>query len=206
MNEEKKVNESDLYTSSFEGEKKDNAKNGNASFKANKNKYKNKNGIINNENMKVKEIRDFKNFCNGLNCPLPEYICSQTGSRLMQKYLNYFPTFVITNLIEKIYMDFERIMCDIYGNYWCQKLYIISSTEQRRMILNNMKDIFISVSKTSSGAHVAQSIIEESITKEEKIIIMDYIKGMKWSWPSTKKVPMFCKKLYKFFLKAKDKV
>ena len=185
MNEEKKVNESDLNlqniksnkTSSFEGEKKDNAKNGNTSFKANKNNNKNKKGIINNENMKIKEIRDFKNFCNGLNCSLPEYICSQTGSRLMQKYLHYFPTFVITNLIEKIYMDFERIMCDIYGNYFCQKLYIISSTEQRRMILNNMKDIFVSVSKTSSGAHVAQSIIEESITKEEKIIIMDYIKG-----------------------------
>ena len=185
MNEEKKVNESDLNlqniksnnTSSFEGEKKDNAKNGNTSFKANKNNNKNKNGIINNENMKIKEIKDFTNFCNGLNCSLPEYICSQTGSRLMQKYLYYFPTFVITNLIEKIYMDFERIMCDIYGNYFCQKLYIISSNEQRRMILNSMKDIFVSVSKTSSGAHVAQSIIEESIAKEEKKIIMDYIKG-----------------------------
>jgi hypothetical protein len=178
MNEKNNINDSDLNLQNIKSnnEKKENVKNGNTSFKA-KNNYKNKNGNANKENMKVKEIRDFKNFCDGLNCSLPEYICSQTGSRLMQKYIYYFPTFVITNLIEKIYMDFERIMCDIYGNYFCQKLYIISSTEQRRMILNSMKDIFVNVSKTSSGAHVAQSIIEESLTKEEKKIIIDYIKG-----------------------------
>ena len=95
----------------------------------------------------------------------------------MQKYLNKFPPFIITNLIEKIYMDFEKMMCNIYGNYFCQKLYIISSIEQRRMILNGIKDIFVSISKTTAGAHVAQSIIEESSTKEEKAIIMSYVKG-----------------------------
>ena len=68
-------------------------------------------------------------------------------------------------------------MCDIYGNYFCQKLYSISSIEQRRMILNSMKDIFISVSENAAGAHVAQCIIELAETKEEKDIIMDYIKG-----------------------------
>ena len=68
-------------------------------------------------------------------------------------------------------------MCDIYGNYFCQKLYNISSTEQRRMILNSIKDIFINVSKTAAGAHVTQRIIEESYTKEEKSIIMSYIKN-----------------------------
>jgi hypothetical protein len=67
-------------------------------------------------------------------------------------------------------------MCDIYGNYFCQKLYSISSIEQRRMILNSMKDIFINVSENAAGAHVAQSIIELAETKEEKDIIMDYTK------------------------------
>ena len=137
----------------------------------------NQNGNISNEFIKEKDIRDFKRFCDGLKCPLPDYICSQIGSRIMQKYLNRFPPFIITNLIEKLYMNFEQIMCDIYGNYFCQKLYIISSVEQRRMILNSLKDIFISISKTSCGAHATQSIIEESSTKEEKLIIMEYVKG-----------------------------
>ena len=95
----------------------------------------------------------------------------------MQKYLNRFPSFIITNLIEKINIYFEKIMCDVYGNYFCQKLYSISSTEQRRMILNSLKDIFINISQNVAGAHVAQSIIELSETKEEKDIIMDYIKN-----------------------------
>ena len=152
----------------FNGRKKNNQKKKNNALKNNQNMSK--------ENIKEKDIKDFKRFCDGLNCTLPEYICSQIGSRIMQKYLSRFPPFIITNLIEKIYIDFEKIMCDVYGNYFCQKLYMISSIEQRRMILNSIKDIFISVSKTTAGAHVTQSIIEQSSTKEEKCIIMDYIK------------------------------
>ena len=151
-------------------------------FGGNKNWNKKRNNILKNsknlqKEIKEKDIRDFKNFCEELKCSLPEYICSQIGSRIMQKLLNRFPPFIITNLIEKIYIDFEKMMCDIYGNYFCQKLYIISSLEQRRMILNSIKDIFINVSKTPSGAHVAQKIIEESSTKDEKLIIMSYIRG-----------------------------
>ena len=148
-----------------------------------KNGIKKRNNLFKNNynlskgSIKEKDIRDFKRFCDGLKCSLPDYICSQIGSRIMQKYLNKFPPFIITNLIEKIYMDFEKMMCNIYGNYFCQKLYIISSIEQRRMILNGIKDIFVSISKTTAGAHVAQSIIEESSTKEEKAIIMSYVKG-----------------------------
>ena len=94
----------------------------------------------------------------------------------MQKYLNRFPTFIITSLIEKISLNFEKIICDIYGNYFFQKLYILSTLEQRRMILNYMKEIFITVSENSAGAHVVQSIIEAAESKEEKEIIMEYVK------------------------------
>ena len=158
-------------------EKQYNIKNSSILFFDRKKNNKKKNSLFQNETNKEKDIRDFKRFCDGLKSPLPEYICSQIGSRIMQKYLNRFPPFIITNLIEKINIYFEKIMCDVYGNYFCQKLYSISSIEQRRMILNSMKDIFINISQNSAGAHVAQSIIELSEAKEEKDIIMDYIKG-----------------------------
>ena len=167
----KTINSDNKYLSSLFGNKKKNKK------KNNHKNNKNKDGIITKESTKEKNIRDFKLFCDGLKCSLSDYICSQVGSRIMQKYLNHFPSFIITNLIEMIYMNFEKIMCDIYGNYFCQKLYAICSIEQRRMILNSIKDIFINVSKTTAGAHVTQNIIEESKTKDEKIIIMLYIKG-----------------------------
>jgi hypothetical protein len=137
---------------------------------------KKKNNLFHNESNKEKDIRDFKRFCDGLKYPLPDYICSQVGSRVMQKYLNKFPSFIITNLIEKLNIYFEKIMCNVYGNYFSQKLYSISSNEQRRMILNYMKDIFVTVSENAAGAHVSQTIIELCESKEEKDIIMDYIK------------------------------
>ena len=153
-----------------------NKNNSKALFDRKKNNKK-KNGFMKNGSNKEKDIKNFKKFCDGIKCPLPDYICSQVGSRIMQKYLNLFPHFIITNLIEKINIYFEKIMCDTYGNYFCQKLYSISSIEQRRMILNSMKDIFINVSENPAGAHVIQTIIEVCYTKEEKDIIMDYIKN-----------------------------
>ena len=95
----------------------------------------------------------------------------------MQKYLNRFPTFIITSLIDKISLSFVKIICDIYGNYFFQKLYTISTKEQRCRILNYMKEIFITVSENSAGAHVVQSIIEEAESKDEKDTIMEYVKG-----------------------------
>ena len=158
-------------------ENQNNIKNNSFLFFDRKKNNKKKSYLFQNETNKEKDIRDFKRFCDGIKSPLHDYICSQIGSRIMQKYLNRFPPFIITNLIEKINIYFEKIMCDIYGNYFSQKLYSISSTEQRRMILNSMKDIFINVSKNAAGAHVVQSIIELAETKEEKDIIIDYTKN-----------------------------
>ena len=158
-------------------ENQNNIKNNSFLFFDRKKNNKKKCYLFQNETNKEKDIRDFKRFCDGIKSPLPDYICSQIGSRIMQKYLNRFPPFIITNLIEKINIYFEKIMCDIYGNYFSQKLYSISSTEQRRMILNSMKNIFINVSKNAAGAHVVQSIIELAETKEEKDIIIDYTKN-----------------------------
>ena len=180
INKIKKENFIDIDPNTFvtlkDLENQNNINNNAKFFMDRKKNNKKKSSLFQNETNKEKDIHDFKRFCEGIKSPLSDYICSQIGSRIMQKYLNRFPPFIITNLIEKINIYFEKIMCDIYGNYFCQKLYSICSIEQRRMILNSMKDIFINVSENPSGAHVVQSIIELADTKEEKDIIMDYIK------------------------------
>ena len=61
------------------GRKKKGVKKNNNLFKGNQNLTK--------EN-KEKDIRDFKKFCEGLKCSLPDYICSQIGSRVSSFY-NY---------------------------------------------------------------------------------------------------------------------
>ena len=51
----------------------------------------------------------------------------------------------------------------------------MSNFEQRLLILESIKDSFISISKTKSGSHVAQSIIEQALTPEEKKKIMSFM-------------------------------
>ena len=123
------------------------------------------------------EIINFNIFIENLNTPLDAFICSQTGSRMLQNNLNNFSYQIIDLLIDKIKLYFEKLMCDVYGNYFCQKLYIKSTFKQRLLILDSIKDSFISISKTKSGSHVAQSLIEQSITSEEKMKIMNFMKN-----------------------------
>ena len=121
------------------------------------------------------EIINFNIFIENLNSPLDEFICSQTGSRMLQNNLNNFSHQIIDLLIKKIKIYFPKLMCDVYGNYFCQKLYIKSSLKQRLLILDSIKDSFISISKTKSGSHVSQSLIEQAIASEEKKKIMNFM-------------------------------
>ena len=126
---------------------------------------------------KEKIINEFEQFCKGLKPSLVDYICSRDGSRIIQKKLNFHKNIKIKFLIKKIYTDFERIICDKYGNYFFQKLYIISSKKLRLKILFYIKNIFVTVSKDEIGVYVIQKIIEETQSEEEKKIILEYIKG-----------------------------
>ena len=121
------------------------------------------------------EIINIKIFIENLNTPLDNFICSQTGSRMLQNNLDNFSKQIIDALIDKIKSSFQKLMSDVYGNYFCQKLYNLSNFEQRLLILESIKDSFISISKTKSGSHVAQSIIEQALTQEEKKKIMSFM-------------------------------
>ena len=149
----------------------------------NNNRKMKKNNPSKNINYKKKlnvfndEIINFKIFIENLNTPLDKFICSQTGSRMLQNNLSNFSQHIIDLLIEKIKTSFKIIMCDIYGNYFFQKLYTISSFEQRLLILDSIKDCFIFISKTKSGSHAAQSLIEQAATSDEKNKIMNFMKN-----------------------------
>ena len=121
------------------------------------------------------EIINFNIFIENLNSPLDEFICSQAGSRMLQNNLNNFSHQIIDLLIKKIKTYFPKLMCDVYGNYFCQKLYIKSPLKQRLLILDSIKDSFITISKTKSGSHVSQSLIEQATTSEEKKKIMNFM-------------------------------
>ena len=138
---------------------------------------KKRTSLFQNESNKEKDLRDFKRFCDGLKMPMNEYICNQIGSRIMQKYLKKFPSHIRTLLISKLAPYIDKLMCDTYGNYFCQKLYKVSELHQRISILNILKKNFIAISKNKCGAHAIQSIIGEIQNIKEKNIILEYIQS-----------------------------
>ena len=138
---------------------------------------KKRTSLFQNERNKEKDLRDFKRFCDGLKMPMCDYICNQIGSRIMQKYLKKFPSHIRTLLITKISPYIDKLMCDTYGNYFCQKLYKVSELHQRISILNILKNNFLTISKNKCGAHAIQSIIGEVQNIKEKNIILEYIQS-----------------------------
>ena len=74
----------------------------------------------------------------------------------MQKYLKKFPSHIRTLLINKISPYIDKLMCNTYGNYFCQKLYNISDLQQRIVILNSLKNSFCKISKNNCGMPTIQ--------------------------------------------------
>ena len=152
-------------------------------FPGSPNKRRRSSLFQNETNKTENDIRDFKRFCDGLKCEegikceLPNYICSQKGSRIMQKYLNKFPSDIKTLLILKIGKNLGKIMIDTYGNYFCQKMFQICSNEQRILILEYIQNEFIEISKSVSGTHVIQAILGLISTEDEIKIVINCIKN-----------------------------
>ena len=95
----------------------------------------------------------------------------------MQKYLSLFPPEIRTILIFKIKNSFKTIMVDVYGNYFCQKLFQICTTEQRILILENITSDFVDIAKDDSGTYVIQTVLDKLDSETEKSIVLSCIKG-----------------------------
>ena len=83
----------------------------------------------------------------------------------------------INYLIEELFPNFERIICDKYGNYFFQKLYLMSQKDYRIKILTLMNNYFITISKNKIGVRAMQNIIRVMQTEEERNKIIQYLNG-----------------------------
>ena len=166
----------------FEEEKIEQAKIENTDYK-NINYFDNKENVILKDNQNKakisdkKDFIDFIEFCKTINTSLPDYICSKEGNLIFINFLNEYNPLKIDYLIRNLYLNFEQIICDKFGNYFFKILYRISSIKYRMELLYYIKDIFDSISKDKIGSHVIKKMIEVMETEVEKNMILDFIKG-----------------------------
>jgi hypothetical protein len=61
---------------------------------------------------------------------------------VLQKFLNKISPENLELLIENLNHNTPKLMIDLYGNYFCQKLIQSCSAEQRISILNYVNNFF----------------------------------------------------------------
>jgi hypothetical protein len=90
----------------------------------------------------TENCEDLEKFIDSLGMELYEYICSQKGSRyyffkyrVMQKYLNKILPDDLDLIVNKLGNNIPKLMIDLYGNYFCQKMIQCCSAEQRTNVL-----------------------------------------------------------------------
>ena len=69
---------------------------------------------------------------------ISEFVRSQKGSRIYQRKLKKITKEEIDGLLTQLDGKFADILVNVYSNYFCQKLFSIASTQQKRYILENV--------------------------------------------------------------------
>ena len=72
---------------------------------------------------------------------LSEFLKTQKGSRIYQRKLKKIKSEELDSLLKSLEPHFSELLINSYGNYFCQKLYTICDFNQRRFILENVKNI-----------------------------------------------------------------
>ena len=99
------------------------------------------------------------------------------GSKIFQKYLNATHSDEIFHLIFiEISPSLEELFLDPYANYFCKKFFTYLNQKDRIDFLKRIEKSLIKISSDCIGTYPIQTIIENLITKNEKMIIITSIK------------------------------
>lgn len=129
-------------------------------------------------NLEQIEIEEFQNYLKNLQTTPCEFICTQKGSRDMNKNITKFPNECKTILIHSLGKDISKVMTDIYGNYFCQELIKVSNEEQISLMIHYASIDFLNITKDYSGTHVMQAILDKITTIEQEQFICNLTKGV----------------------------
>ena len=131
----------------------------------------------NNQSNQANEIEEFNFYLQNLPSDVTSYLCSQKGARDMHKTLQKYSFHIKTLLLSKIGNHLPKIMCDIYGNYFCQLFIHDSQQDLIVTILQTIQPYYVSIAKDYSGTHVLQAILDEVTSNEQQMLILNAIKS-----------------------------
>jgi hypothetical protein len=103
-------------------------------------------------------------------------LCSQVGSRIIQKVLPQTSPYLISLIYQEIDQFIPHLMIDSYANYFCQKFFSILNEVDRIKFLCKLKENFVEIGNSKVGTYPLQSIIDQLHSEPEKKIIIEAVK------------------------------
>jgi hypothetical protein len=102
-------------------------------------------------------------------------ITNYNGSRLLQKALPKTSSKIISLIFHEIKDFIPSLITHQYGNYFCQKLYLLLTLRDKIFFLQNITNFILHIATDKIGYYPLQTIIEKLSTYEEKEIIAQWI-------------------------------
>jgi glutaredoxin len=103
-------------------------------------------------------------------------LCSQVGSRILQKVLPHTSPCVITMIFQEIDQMIPQLMTDSYANYFCQKFFSLLNEADRTKFLCRLRENIVEIGNSKIGTYPLQAIIDQLHSEPEKKIIIEAVR------------------------------
>ena len=108
------------------------------------------------------DYQDFLNYVNNLDMPLIKLLCTKKGITEMKNYLSnhkYNNIEILLYLLNK--EGLNKLMKHKFGNYFIQEIIKEANYPQMKLILELISQNFVEISKSNSGTHVLQTLLDK---------------------------------------------
>jgi len=96
----------------------------------------------------------------------------QSGSRYLQRHLTRGSAQTVATILAEVEQEVGTLMCDQYGNYFCQELFQVCSPDQRTRLLDRLALQIIEIAQDKRGTHALQALIQLLSTDNEQAILI----------------------------------
>jgi hypothetical protein len=100
-----------------------------------------------------------------------EYAKSQVGSRYLQRQLRKESPELVALMVVEVIGALPELMCDTYGNYLCQQLFVACTPPLRLKILESLMPWALQIARDRRGTYALQALMGVAMTIDERRVI-----------------------------------
>ena len=124
------------------------------------------------------DYQEFLNYVNNLDMPLIKLLCTKKGITEMKNYLSNHKNSNIEILLYLLNKEgLNKLMKHKFGNYFIQEIIKDANYPQIKLILELISPNFVEISKSNSGTHVLQTLLDKVNTLDSRDLVLKSIEN-----------------------------